>query len=1279
MSTIDRAFNGKLDLDTQDYRVAKADYIDALNMTRDSQGDGQDEVCAVVRGNILLPFTLPIGVNKVIGNYEDRLRNRLYEFIWNSLGTHTISYYDKNSGSTIKVLENLTDSNGVDILGFNPSWKINHIDIVYNDKDGDLLFWTDGLNPPSTINVQLATSGGYGVFQRSFINVVKNPALRPAAVTYEDDVTISVNNLRKKLFRTKYRFVYFNGEKSVWSAISELPLPVNYTDSAVDKDPTKNARIAMVFETGAADVIKIEIAFQQSLGSVFSDFFLVTVIDKAANGIPDNDISSYRFFNDEAYVYIDVKESLLAFDSVPQKAYAQSNPNGNVICYSNITEGYDQTTISGTASTTSIQEQTTQPPFIFIASQSGDSGFGTGIIHIMVIGSIPVGKVYDVYTSTQVVSYLSTVGNTSASVIAGLSTSATAQGFTIVSADGENLYISKTSQSLLRVLATGTLILPSDSFVSDYKSSYKLAIEYQDEAGRTIGAETTKLFSTQTPAYSESGGIQNIPQLLLSVSNRPPLYAASFHILFSKNVTKSNLLYWVSDRTNKDSEFAYIGLENLTVFKTENPTSPLGYEFLAGDRITFIKILSGTIHTIYTNQDFEIQGDTNNPIINGILYEGRYLKIALPTTTGTFDFGTAAFANYFIEIYTPAQSVANGLDVYYEKSERYKIGNPGTAQAFHQGMLQNQSPDLATPATFAFSQGDNYYRERTVKTDGDLNYIITAGERGAGRHTMGVSFTDRTFTDANITTGNSPLQSLSGWTFADNSRAIVKMGGSAPTTTFRAKGTISVEFLYPDTFSYFFQDNLGTIYYAVTPRLIPNSPQVLPFDFTFQLSAGQFISFLGYSDNDFTDSKQYSQTDLKITVENPYTVGVIDPNFSDFFPSAVNSYGRPWVVDENAAQTTYPTLIRFGQEYQQDTSINQINRFYFENQDTYDRSAGAIKKTFLDKRYLFVFQEFDIGVVPVRTQIVKDVSGNPLEANSDILLNKVAYPYEGKFGIGNVPESFAYGKSAKYFVDNNKGVVLRLSQNGITVLSVLYKTNSFFVSNLEAYQIDLNNGIAPTGEVYTGNPTVYGVFDSYNNKYIIALEEINRYSDPSTLEFHQDAHTISFSETRDEMEGFESPLSYKPENMGCIDNLLITFQSGNGWRHNSEVFANFYGTQYDFYIVGVFNDAALQKKSWISLVEMASDKFDCPEINSQMVSYGSTPQQSKLIDKDIALLEGQFHASFLRDSNSRGGILNGDFLKGNYLTIKFRKVNAANFIFLNGVSVFFNNSSLNKR
>ncbi len=53
-----------------------------------------------------------------------------------------------------------------------------------------------------------------------------------------------------------------------------------------------------------------------------------------------------------------------------------------------------------------------------------------------------------------------------------------------------------------------------------------------------------------------------------------------------------------------------------------------------------------------------------------------------------------------------------------------------------------------------------------------------------------------------------------------------------------------------------------------------------------------------------------------------------------------------------------------------------------------------------------------------------------------------------------------------------------------------------------------------------------------------------------------------------------------------------------------------------------------------------------------------------------------FHAAFLRDIHSIGGIINGSFIKGNYLVVKFQVENASNLVYLNEVSVLTKDSPL---
>jgi hypothetical protein len=123
----------------------------------------------------------------------------------------------------------------------------------------------------------------------------------------------------------------------------------------------------------------------------------------------------------------------------------------------------------------------------------------------------------------------------------------------------------------------------------------------------------------------------------------------------------------------------------------------------------------------------------------------------------------------------------------------------------------------------------------------------------------------------------------------------------------------------------------------------------------------------------------------------------------------------------------------------------------------------------------------------------------------------------------------------------------------------------------------------------------------------------------------------------------------------------------------------FYGTYYDPTITRVLNAGLMEKKSWISLTEVASRVWDCPEITTNTMSYGSTPQQSNLITQDFVDEESNFTASFLSDQNSIGGIGNGDSLKGNLIKIKFRCPNATSLVTFSAVQIAFLDSPFTNR
>jgi hypothetical protein len=160
---------------------------------------------------------------------------------------------------------------------------------------------------------------------------------------------------------------------------------------------------------------------------------------------------------------------------------------------------------------------------------------------------------------------------------------------------------------------------------------------------------------------------------------------------------------------------------------------------------------------------------------------------------------------------------------------------------------------------------------------------------------------------------------------------------------------------------------------------------------------------------------------------------------------------------------------------------------------------------------------------------------------------------------------------------------------------------------------------------------------------------------------------------------FESFYSYYPEFMGDLNTKLFSFKDGEIWAHdNNSTYCNFYGVQGNASITTVFNTGALDKKTWISVMETGTETWACPIIYTQMDS-GNTKQESELLTSDFETLESEYHASFLRDANSEGGLVEGDTLKGGYIVIKFEKSNADSFVYLNSATTKYINSPLNNR
>jgi hypothetical protein len=1267
-----KTFAGIIDTDSPNENIGQKAIKTARNIRYRGDKSGSYRV-ENIEGTRQIPYDLPAGKNECVGRFYDDIKKRVVYFNYNSNSNHGIYIIDLGTETITPLLVSGTNTDG-DILNFTLDEPVFAVKILYGDAvQGDTIYFNNSQKEPCQINIERTLANTYGIMKRDFLEVIKYPANRPPYVTYGNDATVTVNSMRKKLFKFKVRNRFYSKETSVTSTQSEVALPLNANISTTDQDPTKNCKISIVYETGDADVKSIELLGAVSTTNQFSDFFLIQTINKVELGIPDNDLAIFDFYNNQAYLDIDAEESIQLMDLVPLEANALEMLNGKVLIYGGTTEGFDLITLDASTEPDSLPQQNMQVPFVFVGTQSGSSAFGNedADIHIIFIGdavtNVTTGQEYTfvIETTNETISY--TPGAPTNAIIAGLEAAAITAGFTVVSSDANNLIINKSGESLQSV--SNTTVLNDNVYTPAYnwndRGSYSLV--YFDKAGRTNGVITDLDLPYQTVNYTETSGIPNLPQQTLTITSRPPDWAYYFSIVRTKSLAKFKFLYWVTDNTEKDSEFAYVSIENLNLFIKRNPSAKfLAYDLSAGDRIRFIKLLDDPT-AIYTNNDFEIVAQILNPTINGIAKTGQYLKIALPTTASDFDFGTSAFANYQVEIYTPAQSVQNDLNKSYEFGETYTIGDAGLATRYHQGMIQNQTPNLAQAAIFEFNKGDNYFRYRSINVGADYNYTIPTYEQGIGRTTMAAFFNDQSYSDPTITPGDSINASLVGFDITTNTdRAILNISVAATSAyVFRVTGSINVTFnAIGEAFSYYLEDSSSNITYLVPTQMIGQGPHVFTFDVNVILQPNTRLFLFAYSDGDNTNSKQYITTTFKITRDRTFTVPVIDANYSDYFESKVNSNGRPLVEEPTAGRLYNPILLRWGLPNVINTNVNQISRFTVTNFDEINLTYGDIEVLYVENATLNILQRRGCGWYGVYSKIIQDNTGtNTLVTTENIITKNNIQYLAGNYGVGNQKWSFVKAKTGYYFIDPIRGYMLRKGGDGLTPVNEIYFG-----------RFEIRNLLTPYENDYTritgGLSKITSYFDYFEEQYVVVLQG-GVYDGKTIL-----PESLAFNEVR---KGYATYFDYGEagtEWMICAADKTLSWNKGQLYIHDKKGngYTEFYGKKYNSSITVVFNSKEAVKKTFHSIGYQSNQiwqsDFNGDILTSQINPDTLLPQISQLQVEDYEVNEGVTYAAFLRDANSgedaRVALVEGDYLKGEWLQVKLT-YKGNNFVFLYGL------------
>lgn len=357
-----KLFTGGINTDDSPAFLKANEYVGALNVRFTGSDDGKTGIVTNIDGNSKRAFnpdgsifTLPAGTNRTIGAYEDKTKKRIYFFNYNSSGSHGIYCYDQPFDCVYTVL---LSANVTDGLGF--SNDIHSVAMI-----GDILYWTDNVNPQRRINVEdfiktyyasyATTKTGYSIasqLPQYLITMVRPQPMIPLTAAKYYDAGYVNNFIANESFHFCYRFVYRDFETSAFSALS---LIVNYNGAgqnynSIDITIPTSQKIEQ-------DVQRIEIAAKYKTGGAV---VIVKTFDKETDSTAmtahnAGTALTFRFYNDVVGYNVDNATSVKQQDYIPVKSLALEIAKNRVFLGNN-TEGYStpsQTSLSVSASSTS--------------------------------------------------------------------------------------------------------------------------------------------------------------------------------------------------------------------------------------------------------------------------------------------------------------------------------------------------------------------------------------------------------------------------------------------------------------------------------------------------------------------------------------------------------------------------------------------------------------------------------------------------------------------------------------------------------------------------------------------------------------------------------------------------------------------------------------------------------------------------------------------------------------------------------------------------------------
>lgn len=1135
--------------------------------------------------------------------------------------------------------------------------------------------------------MSLEIIGGQVASKIDYFEVIKAPPKDILEVDVIDDSAYNINNLYKKLFQFRYRYVYDDNEKSVWSAISKIPYPAKSTDSAYNALNNVQNAINIKIPTGDLNVVKIEIAGRVNIESLWSDFFLIDTIDKKIEKIDDNSFHFYLFKNESVYNPIDIQESNLLFDYVPDEANALELANGNTLVVGGLKDGYDRDLKLDIIIKNKINEQS--PAVISNISATARDRFNSSpFVYADSFDVIGEYQGYQ-YLTLGIIEFTGTpqVGDVISISIGGFNRERWFNDFAQPRTTHREFNLSPTFFQTV-VKPGWTLSDIVYSFVNSPNNGTGEAWNIVKQGANPsrpffvppgapsnqlhVGANsTTQWWDRRTYIYRS-----------ISVSVRKSFSFGEsdvFPIYKWNGLYKFGLVYY--DKNGKTN--GVLTDTSLTVntgqYKTQNLWTPPGSPVAIPENETVELYINHAppswasyYHIVRTKElscDFSLMVIAcNTGKSDGFLYIDIHNinsnRLANPETSKVINYGTSSFVEGDRVRILQKYNVSSGVTIWDTKKPLdlpiLSVFTGGDSRVYIK--VKDFGTQLG-PDVISINNGDalviEIYRPAKILSNEDLvyyeigyKYDIFIDENGNKYHGGQeiIASTDLLTVRIEDIPGDSVSSTA---TFRSDSNLLYisyNRAGSGSNyliplfdyilNNFKAGDYVRfentqlnnkvfrIDSIYLD--DSFLNIIFGSDEIAVNEVINHKTPNYFNIvKVTNPNTKSAYVSM-------FNDGDYYYKNRAMISniAANSYgAIYVAEKNFSENYLSAVWSQGRPLIVDEDIKQEYYPSMLRFSQSYIYGTNINNLSRFYPNNFEEADASFGDILRLKTRENFIRMFQRYKVGMIPVYRQIIIDNAQSSQVALSERLLNKPNY-YSGEYGIDKYGSSLVSTDYGDYFIDTNNKAIVRVSLDGITNVS------------------DTNNLSSWANENIKEDSFGYGCFN-YENRNVIMLIGHKQSIPQFPNLFLLVKNIVAYSESDKNFESFYGFTD--AENIQFVNGLILTGYQGKWYIHDNNVRNNFFGQQQNSSITTVFNGGLQMKKTYTAIEELANGLWTgtitTGPLTNQLTSLTSADFQKTVGAYVINSKENKFNATIKRDQNSAGGKFQGDTMKGLYAQV----------------------------